>query len=184
MKYQIRGINIGPNTHGKFIKKYMEWYNTCRHLKGMTGPLFSKATRKKQVTEILKLITIDAVYKYDTEKGNLLKYSVDFERIKGCSTNYQSCNQKTDDIVLNERFSLFHSNFYNEYYEEVVHHIPINHKKIKVRQEKFFDVLVPKINIIFEFENNNLKNVELETKEDINNELMKEDLLKIISLLS
>ena len=68
MKYQIRGINIGPDTHDKFIKKYMEWYNTCRHLKGMTGPLFSKATRKKQVTEILKLITIDAVYKYDTEK--------------------------------------------------------------------------------------------------------------------
>ena len=36
---------------------------------------------------------------------------------------------------------------------------------------------------IFEFENNNLKNVELETKEDIDNELMKEDLLKIIHLL-
>ena len=59
-----------------------------------------------------------------------------------------------------------------------------DNKKIKVRQEKFFDVLVPKINIIFEFENNNLKNVELETKEDIENELMKEDLLKIIHLLS
>ena len=60
----------------------------------------------------------------------------------------------------------------------------INHKRIKVRQEKFFDVLVPKINIIFEFENNNLKNVELETKEDIDNELMKGDLLRIMSLLS
>ena len=38
--------------------------------------------------------------------------------------------------------------------------------------------------ITCEFENNNLKNVELETKEDIENELMKEDLLKIIHLLS
>tara|TARA_B100001093_G_C26836589_1_gene1018605 strand:- start:1522 stop:2103 length:582 start_codon:yes stop_codon:yes gene_type:complete len=191
MKYQIRGLIVENGKYANFIKKYMEWYNTCRHLKNIDHSFFKESSPKKHVKEIFKLIASDGVYMYRDDDKRLMRYSVNFDMVR--ETQRQKTNKKNkrnernerneeDDIFLNEDFSLFRDNYYQEQYMEIAESIPHEHKIVKSREEKFFNVLLPNINVIFEFENNLLHNIMIDTKEDINNELMQKDLLRIIAL--
>ena len=184
MLYQIKGLNISKDLYEKFIENYMLWYNTCRHLKKMEDKLFEKTSPKKHVKEILKLIADDGVYMYDDNTKHLMRFSINFHKIKGNSVNCGDTNKidKSGEIVLNKDFTLFTEPFYNETFVERVDIIPLIHKRIKLRREKFFNVLVPKINVVFEFENDLLRNIMLDTKENIDNDFLKNDLLRIIDL--